>query len=177
MRRILLLGCVLVAMGVCGAPSVRAADPQSYRVDIASTGNSAMDATMQATSDLVSLRSSAPVSPLGLIARARADTDRLRSVLESNGYYQSSIAVQINGMALNDPALVDTLTALPKNRDARVAVAFELGPLYHLGRIIVDGELPPAAEGALQLKPGAPAVAASVLSAGAHLLSVLEDHG
>ncbi len=176
MRRILLLGCVL-AMGVCGAPGVRAADPQSYRVDIASTGNSAMDATLHATSDLVSLRSSAPVSPLGLIARARADTDRLKVVLESNGYYQSSIAVQIDGMALNDPALVDSLTALPKNRDAQVTVAFELGPLYHLGRISVDGELPPVAEGALQLKPGAPAAAASVLSAGAHLLSVLEEHG
>ncbi len=153
MRRILLLGCVL-AMGVCGAPGVRAADPQSYRVDIATTGNSAMDATLRATSDLLSLRSSAPVSPLGLIARARADTDRLKVVLESNGYYQSSIAVQIDGMALNDPALVDSLTALPKNRDARVTVAFELGPLYHLGRITVDGELPPVAEGALQLQAG-----------------------
>ncbi len=176
MRRILLLGCVL-AMGVWGAPGVRAADPQSYRVDIAPTGNSAMDATLHAASDLISLRSSAPVSPLGLIARARADTDRLKTVLESNGYYQSSIAVQIDGMALNDPALVDSLTALPKNRDARVTVAFELGPLYHLGRITVDGELPPAASGALQLKPGAPAVAASVLGAGAHLRSVLEEDG
>ena len=176
MRRILLLSCVL-AMGVCGAPVVRAADPQSYRVDIAPTGNSAMDATLHAASDLFSLRSSAPVSPLGLIARARADTDRLKTVLESNGYYQSSIAVQIDGMALNDPALVDSLTALPKNRDARVTVAFDLGPLYHLGRITVDGELPPAARGALQLKPGAPAVAASVLGAGAHLRSVLEEDG
>ncbi len=176
MRRILLLGCVL-AMGVWSAPGVRAADPQSYRVDIAPTGNGAMDATLHAASDLFSLRSSAPVSPLGLIARARADTDRLKTVLESNGYYQSSITVQIDGMALNDPALVDSLTALPKNRDARVTVAFKLGPLYHLGTITVDGELPPVAKGALQLKPGAPAVAASVLGAGAHLRSVLEDDG
>ncbi|MGO9989088.1 MAG: autotransporter assembly complex protein TamA [Steroidobacteraceae bacterium] len=176
MRRILLLGCVL-AMGVYGAPVVRAADPQSYRVDIASTGNGAMDATLRAASDLFSLRSSAPVSPLGLIARARADTDRLKTVLESNGYYQSSIALQIDGMALNDPALVDSLTALPKNRDARVTVAFDLGPLYHLGRITVDGELPPAARDALPLKPGAPAVAASVLGAGAQLRSVLEEDG
>jgi len=176
MRRILLLGCVL-AMGVWGAPGVRAADSQSYRVDIAPTGNGAMDATLHAASDLVSLRSSAPVSPLGLIARARADTDRLKTVLESNGYYQSSIAVQIDGMALNDPALVDSLTALPKNREARVTVAFDLGPLYHLGMITVDGELPPSAKGALQLQPGAPAVAANVLGAGAHLRSVLEDDG
>ncbi len=112
-----------------------------------------------------------------MIARARADTDRLKAVLESNGYYESSISVQIDGMALNAPALADTLAALPKNRDARVAVAFELGPLYHLGTITIDGKLPPGAEGALQLKPGAPAVAASVLGAGAHLLSVLGDLG
>src|SRR5262249_2646956 len=50
-----------------------AADPQSYKVDLASTGNSDMNATLKATSDLITLRASAPVGPFGLIGRARSD--------------------------------------------------------------------------------------------------------
>ena len=136
-----------------------------------------MDATLRATSDLIALRTSAPVSPFGLIARARSDIDRLKTVLESYGYYRSNVTVQINGMGLNDPALGETLMALPKNKDARVAVAFNLGPLYHLRRVAVDGELPQSARGVLALEPGAPAVAANVLAAGARLLSALQDQG
>ncbi len=77
------------ALVLWGAPAARAADPQRYKVELAPTGDGAMDATLHATSDLVSLRSSAPVSPYGLIARARSDVDRLKTVLESYGYYQS----------------------------------------------------------------------------------------
>ena len=49
----------------------RAADTQPYQVGFASTGNGDMDDTLEATSDLQTLRKSAPVSPFGLIARAR----------------------------------------------------------------------------------------------------------
>ena len=37
------------------------------------------------------------MSPFGLIARARGDVDRLKTVLESFGYYDSSVAITING--------------------------------------------------------------------------------
>ena len=57
-----------IALTLCAGMTARAADPQSYRVDIASTGDSAMDGTLRATSELVSLRGTAPVSPFGLIA-------------------------------------------------------------------------------------------------------------
>ncbi|MGA2343505.1 MAG: BamA/TamA family outer membrane protein [Steroidobacteraceae bacterium] len=160
-----------------GAPAARAADPQTYKVEFAPTGEGAMDGTLRATSDLQSLRSSAPVSPYGLIARARGDVDRLKTVLESYGYYQSKVTMKIDGLALNDPGLAEELAALPKKREARVQVSFALGPLYHLRKVAIDGELPPTAQGALGLKSGAPAVAADVLGAGAHLLSALQEQG
>src|SRR5277367_6102143 len=118
-----------------------AADPQPYRVNIASVGDDDIDATLKATSDLQSLRGTAPVSPFGLIARARSDVDRLKTVLESFGYYQSSVAIQINGMLVGSPDLGDALQALPKDTDAQVQIGFTLGPLYHLGRIDIDGDL------------------------------------
>ena len=136
-----------------------------------------MDSTLRGTSDLISLRTSAPVGPYGLIARARGDIDRLKTVLESYGYYESKVTIKIDGLALNDPSLGDHLTALPKKHDAQIQATFTLGALYHIRHIAVEGELPPSAQDVLPLKTGAPAVASTVLSAGAHLLSVLEDQG
>ena len=157
----------------------QAADPQGYRVDLGSVGNAEIDATLKSTSDLVSLRAAAPVSPFGLIARARNDVDRLTTVLESFGYYECRIVIKIDGMLLNDPKLGDALTALPKGSDAHVALSFNLGTLYTLRRIDIEGELPDSinAREVLGLHIGQAAVASSVLAAGARLLAVLQEAG
>jgi translocation and assembly module TamA len=156
-----------------------AADPQTYQVDLVRVGNDDIDQTLKATSDLVALRSSAPVSPFGLIARARSDTDRLKTALESFGYYESHVIININAVPLTDPSLGDTLTALPKGSTARVAVSFTLGTLFHLRRIDIDGEVPASinAREVLGLNTGQPAVAAVVLAGGSHLLSALQEQG
>jgi translocation and assembly module TamA len=166
----------LVGLALCAA-FAHAADPQPYRVDLASVGNSEMDDALRATSDLLSLRKAAPVSPLGLIARSRAEVDRLKTVLESYGYYQSVVTITIGGAVLTDVHLADTLTALPKGTDARISIAFRLGPLYHLRKITIDGDIPDAARSALALSPGAPAEAAAVLAGGARVLSALQEQG
>ncbi len=144
---------------------------------MASSGDGEMDATLKATSELQSLRGSAPVSPFGLVARARGDIDRLRTVLESFGFYQSTVAITINGLALDAAKLGDALSALPQGSDARVAISFTRGPLFRLRRIDIDGELPTSLRGALGLEPGAPAVASEVLAGGERLLKALEEHG
>jgi translocation and assembly module TamA len=170
----------LSLLGALGwACSAHAADPQAYQVNLASVGNNDIDQTLKATSDLLSLRSSAPVSPFGLIARARSDTDRLKTALESFGYYESHVTININGILLTDPSLGDALTALPKGSTAHVAVSFALGTLYHLRHIDIDGEIPPAinARETLGLSSGQPAVAASVLAGGGRLLSALQEQG
>ncbi len=154
-----------------------AADPQPYRVEIASVGNGDMDTTLKATSDLQSLRGTAPVSPFGLIARARSDVDRLKTALESYGYYQGGVAIRINGLMVTNPGLGDALTALPASTDARVQISFTLGPLYHVGRVDIDGEVPEAIRNSLGLKSGQPAVAAVVLEGGARMLTALQEQG
>jgi translocation and assembly module TamA len=173
------LATVLVlatASSYVAAPA-RAADPQPYKVELGSTGNSDMNATLKATSDLVTLRSSAPVGPFGLIGRARSDLDRLKTVLESYGYYQSYVAITIDGLPLDDPTLGEELTAKGAKEDARVKVTFTLGDPYHLRKVDIDGELPQAVQGALALKSGEPAVASQVLAAGDRLQTALEDEG
>ena len=159
------------------APPACAADPQPYRVDMASTEDSALDATLKATSELLTLRKTAPVSPFGLIARGRGDLDRLKTVLESFGFYQSSVAITIDGLPLDDPTLVDELNARASSNDAQVKITFSLGALYHVRRIDIDGEVPTSAAGALELTTGMPAVAADILAGGERLQTALEDQG
>ena len=169
-----------LVLGALGwACSARAADPQAYQVDLTSVGNNDIDQALKETSDLLSLRTSAPVSPFGLIARARSDTDRLKTALESFGYYESHVTININGLLLTDPGLGDALTALPKGSSAKVTISFALGTLYHLRRIDIDGAVPAPinARETLGLTTGQPAVAASVLAGGARLLSAMQEQG
>jgi translocation and assembly module TamA len=168
---LLVLGAVLLHAEVAAA-----ADPQPYRVELAPTGIGPLDTTLKATSQLLALRSN-PVDPFGLIARARGDLPRLKTVLESFGYYQSSVAVTINELALDAPSLADTLIALPPGATAHCRITFTLGPLYHVGSIAIDAALPQGERGSLGLASGAPAVANDVLAAGARLLTSLENHG
>jgi translocation and assembly module TamA len=169
----------LLFIMLLAASVARASDPQAYKVDLKSVGNDDIDQTLKATSDLLSLRTSAPVSPFGLIARARSDTDRLKTALESFGYYESRVIININGVPLTDPSLGDTLSALPKGSTAQVAVSFSLGTLYHLRRIEIEGEIPASinARETLGLNTGQPAVAAVVLAGGSRLLSALQEQG
>jgi translocation and assembly module TamA len=168
---------VLLIAATAFGSLAHAADPLPYKVEIVSVGDGDIDSTLKATSDLQSLRGTAPVSPFGLIARARSDVDRLTTALQSFGYYQCSIAIKINGMMVNNPGLGEILTALPKGKDAQVVISATLGPIYHLGRIDIEGELPDGVRSTLGLTTGQPAVASTVLAAGSRMLTALQDQG
>ena len=129
---------------------------------------------MHASSQLESLRKGAPVGPFALIGRAQEDAERLATVLESFGYYRRALTITIEGKALDDPSLADALTALPKDHPAKVDVVIELGPLYHMRKMTIDGEVSAAARAPCSSTSGAPAVAANVLAARDRLLTALQ---
>ncbi|MDE2261813.1 MAG: BamA/TamA family outer membrane protein [Gammaproteobacteria bacterium] len=168
---------ILIACGVLAARSAHAANPQSYGVDWVSSGDKAIDSTLKQTSQLETLRKTAPTDPFGLIARARGDVPRLQEVLQSFGYYDGSVSITIKGKGLDSARLADTLAALPKGSDAHVRIDPTLGPLFHVGRIEIQGALPEGMRQNMHLSPGAPAVAADVLAAGAGLQAALQDAG
>jgi translocation and assembly module TamA len=174
-RALGLLG--VVACWAVTAQAAFAANPQPYRIDWVSSGNDAVDSMMKATSQLATLRKTAPTDPFGLIARARGDVPRLLTVLQSFGYYDGSITITINGKVLNSVGLGTSLSSLPKGTDAHVQIRSTLGPLFHLGRITVKGALPRGMRAKLPLRSGAPAVASDVLAAGSTLQTALADSG
>lgn len=172
LKVLLLLGWVVAVQ-----PPGRAADPQPYDVSFSSTGDGDLDSTLRASSQLSSLKDKSKISPFSLKIRARQDIDRLDTVLQSFGYYQSTITIKIAGRDLDDPDLVDAVTDAPADPPVKVEVAIDKGPLFHLGRIDIEGSLPDEAKQALDLKPGAPAVASDVLAAGQRLMSALQERG
>ena len=144
---------------------------------IQATGNSPLDAALKGSSQLESLQKKAPVGPFALVRRAQQDVDRLQTVLQGYGYYQGSVHITVNGAELDDPGLPTALEAIPTDTDAQVAVAIDVGPLYHLRRVAIEGEIPDDARAKLGIAEGAPAIAADVLNAQAHLLTALQDDG
>jgi translocation and assembly module TamA len=166
-----------LALAVLGAAPARGADPQSYKVRPEGFVAKNIENTLSASSDLVTLRKSATVSPVGLILRARDDTVRLKVVLDSYGYYESAVTATINGQTLISADLSDKLAALPPKQDASVVVSFVPGPRYRVGKVSLEGDLPDAMRGQLTLHSGQPAISAEILAAGTRLLRALQDQG
>jgi len=154
-----------------------AADPQPYAVSLAPTGNGTLDAALKGTAQLESLRTTAPVGPFALVGRAQQDIDRLQTVLRGFGYYQGSLTITIGGRPLDDPGLAAAIEELPKETEAAVAVAVEIGPLYRLGKVAIEGETPEELRGKAGIASGDPAVAAEVLNAQQRLLTALQEDG
>jgi translocation and assembly module TamA len=157
--------------------AAKAADPQPYTVAIAPTGNATLDTALQNASQLDALREKAPVGPFALVSRAKQDLDRFATVMQSFGYYQGKVGIDIDGHPLDDPELPERLDDVPKDKSVTVTVTPEPGPLYHLRRITLDGTVPPDAAGKLGLSAGQPAIASDVLAAGARLLTALQEDG
>lgn len=177
-RRLLLLATALAGTGAGLALSVRAADPQPYSVSIGKTGNGALDAAIQASSSLVSLRQKAPVAPFALITRAQQDEGRLVTALRSFGYYDGSVAIQIDGRPLDDPSLPDLLLHTPAGTSVPVVVTPHPGPQFHLRHVTIQGQVPPDVRAQLPpVVPGAPAVASDVLAAQGRMLNQLQEDG
>lgn len=171
-----LRGSALLAAALFAAPSSLAADPQPYAATVAPTGDAALDAVLRASSQLLSL-GKAPVGPFALVTRARGDEQRLTTALESRGYYAGTVRVTVLGRALDDPALPDLLERAPAQPPVPVAVTVDRGPLFHLGEVQLQGNVPSAGQAALGLAPGAPAVAADVLAAQGRVLEALRRDG
>lgn len=169
---------VVVCLGLL-APCLASAseDQRAYAVTLTPTGDGAVDEVLHASSQLESLRDSAPVGAFGLVARARVDVDRLLTALESFGYYQANVSITIQGRPISDPELPEVLDALPAGESVAVSVGVRRGPLYHLRRITIDGDVPPEARGVVGLAPGMAARAAEVMAARDRLLQQLQEDG
>ena len=123
------------------------------------------------------LRASAPVDPFGLVARARGDVDRLKTVLESFGYYEGRVSITINDLALGEPSLGDALEAHYQGKrrtlQGHVRSRTPLQSRPHPDRRLRSGFGSPADYRAVTGRRDR----LRVLAGGARLLTTLENQG
>lgn len=169
---------LLAAWGLAwaGGPAW-AADPVAYDLTLAPTGLAELDRAAADASLLATLREGAPVGPAGLVARARADAERLQAALHSLGHYAGQVEVRIDGVAAEAPGQIERLEALPDGARAAVAVTVVPGPVFPLRQVALRGAVPAAVREAFPLAPGQPARAASVLAAREALRTALRREG
>jgi len=152
-------------------------DPQPYSISLPDTGDGQVDSGLRAISLLVGLRSKTPAPPFALIDRARGDSGRFETVLQSFGYYKARISIAIAGHDIEDKTLPDLLEKVPQGQSVEVKVAIERGPRYTLRKVEIDGTIPADARKALNLKSGDAAIAANVLAGQASLVAALQEEG
>jgi len=159
-----------------GFHAVHAADPVTYRVRFAQSGDKELDLLLKQTSSLVALQKKLPAAPFALIGRAQADAAQFVIVLHSLGYDAGSVRITIAGKALSDPGLLAALTAAPEKPPVEVVVSTEHGQLYHVGKIVFSS-LPPGFTLPAIIKQGDPARAQPILAVTPAMVSALHDAG
>ena len=79
------------------------------------------------------------------MTRARDDAGRFQTALNSFGYYKAKVTMTVDGRPLDDADLPDLLEQAPADPPIPVVAQFDLGPLFHLGRVTIEGDVPPDA--------------------------------
>lgn len=165
-------------MGVAvliGALPARALD---YNVTVTPLQDAGLVAAVEASSTLIELQESPPEDLFGLQRRADGDVPRIEKALRSAGYYGGSVAIQVAGRDVEDPALLDETVAaeavLP------VSIGIDPGRLFIIGAIEMRAANPGSAlPGGVgpQLKAGDPARAADILNERERLLNAVLAQG
>ena len=122
----------------------------SYSVTLQPTKNAEVDAAIQASSQLQTLKTTHAVGPYALAGRIRADYDRVDTALQSQGYYAGTVTIRIKvgdrELDGRDPALPDALNALPKGGKVSITLSAAMGPQFHLGKISLTTPPPKAVQ-------------------------------
>lgn len=166
--------CLCILIGVASSQETPGEPPPlNYKTEIKESGDSGVDSSVRAVSQLVQLQEQAPTGALGVLNRARADQDRFLRALESEGYWGGTARVTIAGLPLDSPELAERLERLaPAQREpVPVVVTIEKGERYRIGSISIRSVAPEGAAAVaaaaedIGLRVGDPARAEPVLTA------------
>ena len=177
-RRLLAPFLLLAGLALAQEP---APDPDTlpYTVEIVPTGDGRLDAALNAVSQLVALRESAPTSAGGVIGRADADRERLQRAMQSEGYWAGTSRIEMAGGVVGQPGLAERLDAV-RERPLPIRVVVTQGEPYRIAQIALRADTPDgqraveeAAAKPFDLAVGDPARAEPVLAAERTLLDRL----
>ncbi|RAI60227.1 outer membrane protein assembly factor [Roseicella frigidaeris] len=110
-------------------------------MEIEPTGDSALDAALQAVSQLVTLQESSPTTASGVLARANGDRERLQRALQSEGYWAGTTRIEMAGGAVGDTGMLDRLEAT-RERPLKIRITADKRAPYHIAHISLHADNP-----------------------------------
>ncbi|UMY17471.1 BamA/TamA family outer membrane protein [Methylobacterium organophilum] len=117
-------------------PPAPSAAALPYTMRITGVDDSDVLTALQDTSTLYRLRQEAPPDGEGLVRRAEADLRRLVDALSGYGYYQGTVSIRIDGVAVTgESSVAAAARAAEASRNRAlvpVKIAVDPGPLYTL---------------------------------------------
>ncbi|HWL81718.1 MAG TPA: autotransporter assembly complex family protein [Roseomonas sp.] len=149
-----------------------------YEVTFPETDDDSLNDAIRRASALEQLRERAPVDAFGLVSRALADRENMRSALRSEGYYSGTAEITVAGEPPNTPGLADRLAG--RQGPIPVTITVEHGPQYHLDVVTVSPKSPGTSReeaGPVGLEKGSPARAQPIIDAQNQMASRLKDAG
>ncbi len=165
------------------AHPLRAQEPPSiaYEVELSPEPKGDLASAIEAVSQLIRLRESAPTDAYGLLARARADLPRLMEALRAEGFWGGEVRIEIADQDVSTPGASPAAAA--GEAPLPVRVILNTGERYRIGQILIRAE--PADSAAmveqaateLRLAEGDPARPADILAAEEALLLALRRAG
>lgn len=155
-------------MRLFGAEPVVDGIPYSVAIEI-ENDETDLTSVVSGTSLLIEQQKNGASDRAALVARARADSERLAAALQSEGRFGARIAIEIDGVPLKDA--LAAMTAEPEEAEpAAVRIAIEPGPAFRLGEMSFTQTIPtpvepPMAPASYGLVAGEPARPAAIKSA------------
>ncbi|HYC05296.1 MAG TPA: autotransporter assembly complex family protein [Azospirillaceae bacterium] len=138
-----------------------------YDVEIQGVEENWLRELLGGISSLMNLRDEPPPSPIGLRSRARADEERLMAALRSEGFYDSSLEVEVT----LEPEPAKAVIQVRPGERYRLREVLALTPQ---GKTLPSGPVDPKE---IELEPGEPARGPDIVSAQDALTSVLAKKG
>ncbi|GJE55002.1 Outer membrane protein assembly factor BamA [Methylobacterium thuringiense] len=112
-----------------------------YSVRITGVDDSDVVQALQDTSTLYRLRQEAPPDGEGLVRRADADLRRLTDVLSGYGYYQGTVTIRVDDIAVTGEASLNAAARAAEGSRAQalvpVKIVVDLGPAYTVRSVAV----------------------------------------
>ncbi|SDD68795.1 autotransporter secretion outer membrane protein TamA [Belnapia rosea] len=140
-----LLRRIPIILVLLAAPIARAQEPDPaalpYKVEIAPSGDSRLDAALSAVSQLVALHEQAPTTAGGVIGRAQGDRERLQQALQSEGYWGGVARITLGGLPITDPDLFARLEATTE-KPLPIRITVEKGEPYRIASIAIRATRP-----------------------------------
>lgn len=165
---------LFIALSVFIIPPRSNAQEIAYKTKIFGVDNPELKKTLQASSSLIQLKDSLPLSLTGLIRRIQNDEERFQKVLQSFGYFSGTVKIKIAGKPMQSLRSI----VLRKAKSYPVAIKINTGPLYKFGKIKIRGfELIKFKPVIVYIKSGNSALGSEILKEESDLIAQLKVNG